>query len=89
MAVTLNISITQKMRDYIDLRVQDGDFVSASDYIRCLLRTDSKRRLEDMLVEGQNSGHGVEFGTPEWDTFMQELNAVINASVEKQKEDAA
>ena len=58
MTVTLNISITQKMRDYIDQQISDGDFASASDYVRSLIRADSEKRLERLLIEGAKSGTG-------------------------------
>lgn len=52
---TLNISLPEKLREYIDLRVRSGEFQSASDYLRDLIRHD-KERLENLLVEGIDSG---------------------------------
>lgn len=75
MTVTLNISITQKMRDYIDLQVKDGNYVSASDYVRALIRADSARQLDRMLVEGFQSPEAGEFT----DTFWKGLEARIPA----------
>ncbi|MCG8337846.1 MAG: type II toxin-antitoxin system ParD family antitoxin [Proteobacteria bacterium] len=52
---TLNISLPEKLREYIDLRVGSGEFQSASDYLRDLIRHD-KERLERLLDEGIDSG---------------------------------
>lgn len=84
MPVTLNISLTQKMRDFIDLRVQDGDYASASDYIRCLLRADSEQRLDQMLVDGLK-GPFVELNESEWEKTAQEIISKIASD----QEDAA
>ncbi len=72
MPVTLNISLTQKMRDFINLRIEDGDYASASDYIRCLLRADSEQRLDQMLVDAMN-GPFVELDDAEWEKTSQEI----------------
>ncbi len=52
---TLNISLPDKLREYINLRVGSGEFQSASDYLRDLIRHD-KEQLEHFLVEGIDSG---------------------------------
>ncbi len=52
---TLNISLPDKLREYINLRVGSGEFQSASDYLRDLIRHD-KEQLEHLLVEGIDSG---------------------------------
>lgn len=52
---TLNISLPDQLREYINLRVGSGEFQSASDYLRDLIRHD-KEQLERLLVEGVDSG---------------------------------
>jgi len=52
---TLNVSLPDKLREYIKIRVESGEFQSASDYLRDLIRHD-KEKLEHLLVEGINSG---------------------------------
>ena len=52
---TLNISLPDKLREYINLRVGSGEFQSASDYLRDLIRHD-KEQLEHLLAEGIDSG---------------------------------
>lgn len=55
---TLNISIPQAMRDWIDAQVKSGDYANASDYIRDLIRHDQRQReaIRLALIEGEQSG---------------------------------
>lgn len=66
---TLNISLPDAMRDFVEQEVTSGHYSSASEYLRQLIREDQKRRarerLERLLLEGLESGEPVEV-TPEW-----------------------
>lgn len=66
---TLNISLPQSMRAFVDERVASGGYSTASEYIRELVREDQKRRaaerLDALLLEGLDSGKPVEV-TDEW-----------------------
>jgi antitoxin ParD1/3/4 len=46
---TLNISLPDAMKAYVEAQVQAGQYASASDYIRALVREDQKRRAEQEL----------------------------------------
>ncbi|MCP4294391.1 MAG: type II toxin-antitoxin system ParD family antitoxin [Proteobacteria bacterium] len=52
---TLNISLPDQLREFINSRVGSGEYQSASDYLRDLIRHD-KENLEHLLVEGVDSG---------------------------------
>ncbi len=52
---TLNISLPNQLREFIDIRVSSGEYQSASDYLRDLIRHD-KEEIEQLLVEGIDSG---------------------------------
>lgn len=52
---TLNVSLPDKLRQYIKSRVESGEFQSASDYLRDLIRHD-REKLECLLAEGIDSG---------------------------------
>ncbi|MEE9415224.1 MAG: type II toxin-antitoxin system ParD family antitoxin [Acidimicrobiales bacterium] len=50
---TMNVSIPEKLKAYVDSQVQDGDYGSTSEYIRELIRKDQDRReLRNTLLEG-------------------------------------
>jgi len=52
---TLNISMPDEMRAFIESRVSTGEYQSASDYLRDLIRHD-REETERLLVEGLESG---------------------------------
>jgi antitoxin ParD1/3/4 len=67
---TLNISLPDAMRAYVDQQVAHGGYSTASEYIRQLVREDQKRsaqqRLETLLMEGIASGPPVEVTDEFW-----------------------
>ena len=52
---TLNISMPDEMRAFIKTRVSMGEYQSASDYLRDLVRHDHEA-TEQLLMDGINSG---------------------------------
>lgn len=52
---TLNISMPNEMREFIAARVNTGEYQSASDYLRDLIRHD-REEIEQLLTEGLDSG---------------------------------
>jgi antitoxin ParD1/3/4 len=56
---TMNISLPDPLKDFIDRQVAEGRYSSVSEYIRELIRDDEKRkaeeRLEALLLEGLES----------------------------------
>jgi antitoxin ParD1/3/4 len=65
---TMNISLPDPMKQYVEEQVAAGDYRSASEYIRELVRADQKRhakeQLEQVLLSAINSGDPMEV-TPE------------------------
>jgi antitoxin ParD1/3/4 len=57
---TLNISLPQTLKSYVEERVSKKGYSSASEYFRELVRGDQEReareRLEALLLEGLRSG---------------------------------
>jgi antitoxin ParD1/3/4 len=58
---SMNISLPEPMKDWVDTRVEGGDYASASDYVRDLIRKDREFRekrevLIQALIEGEESG---------------------------------
>jgi antitoxin ParD1/3/4 len=49
MAMTsLNISLPEALKDYVEGQVASGDWSTPSEYIRALIRQDKERRLADL-----------------------------------------
>jgi len=55
---TLNISLPDAMRQWIDMQIESGLYANASDYMRDLVRHDQRQResLTLALIEGERSG---------------------------------
>lgn len=46
--VTMNLSLPERMKDYIDAQIEAGEFTDAGDYLRDLVRRDHDRRLQEL-----------------------------------------
>jgi len=55
---TLNISLPDAMRQWIENQIDSGVYANASDYMRDLIRHDQRQReaLTLALIEGEQSG---------------------------------
>lgn len=62
---TMNVSLPESMKSFIDERLAGGGYGTASEYVRELIRADQKLRedekLEKLLLERLQSGTEVEF----------------------------
>ncbi len=65
---SMNISLPEPMKQYVDEQVSSGSYSSASEYMREFVRADQQRRekerLEALLLEALNSGEPIDL-TPE------------------------
>ena len=53
---TMNISLPETLRSFVDSQVTDGDYGSSSEYMRELLRNEQDRvRLRRLLLDGLES----------------------------------
>ena len=72
---TLNISLPDSMRAFIDEQIAQGGYSTASEYIRDLIRQAQKQaaqeKLDNLLLEGLESGESIEV-TDEWWQEKQE-----------------
>jgi antitoxin ParD1/3/4 len=57
---TMSFALPESLRDYIDARVQSGEYGNTSEYLRDLIRRDQRdqavRRLQELITEGLESG---------------------------------
>ncbi|KAB8316899.1 type II toxin-antitoxin system ParD family antitoxin [Tolypothrix campylonemoides VB511288] len=78
---SINISLPDSMRAYVEQQVASGGYSSASEYFRELVRQDQKRkaneRLEAMLLEGLNSGTATEMTAQDWEDIRQAVRERI------------
>ena len=55
---TMNVSLPDPMREWVEEQVRSGDYANVSDYVRDLIRHDRERQdaLVKALIEGEKSG---------------------------------
>jgi antitoxin ParD1/3/4 len=75
---TMNISLPDSMRAFIEQKIAQGGYSTASEYIRQLVREDQKRaaqeRLEQLLLEGIDSGPSREMTDDDWEELRRRVS---------------
>lgn len=83
---TMNISLPELLKQFVDGQVAAGRYSSASEYVRELIRADEKRKaeeaLEAKLMAGLNSAEG-KLTRAEWAAIREEAMARIKAGASK------
>ena len=73
---TMNISLPEQLKEFVDLQVGSGRYSSVSEYVRDLIRDDEKRKaqekLEALLMEGIQSSGPTEMTRQDWDDIRQD-----------------
>ncbi len=80
---TMNISLPEVMKKFIEDAVSQGGYSTASEYIRAVLREEQKRkaqeRLESLLLQGLESGQPTEMIKEQWNQLRQKAIARLKA----------
>ena len=75
---TMNISLPENLKEFVESRVQSGDYSSVSEFMRTLVRREQKDRdreqLELRILEGLGSGDAVEVTPAMWNELRQRLS---------------
>ena len=78
---TLNISLPDQMKEFVEEQVREGDYDTTSEYFSTLVREEQKRKaeekLEGLLLQGL-AGDSSTFKQQDWDDLHAELEARIN-----------
>jgi antitoxin ParD1/3/4 len=78
---TMNISLPDPMKQFVEELVTRGDYGSASEYVRELIREDRKRRekerLENLLLEGLSSAPMTVMTAEDWESIREEVRQRI------------
>jgi antitoxin ParD1/3/4 len=74
---TLNISLPDSMRAFIEEQTKCGGYSTASEYLRTLIREDQKRkaeeRLDALLLDGLKSGEVKKLTPEDWQEVRRQL----------------
>lgn len=78
---SINISLPESMKAYIEEQVASGGYGTVSEYIRELIRQDQKRRakerLETLLLEGIDSGSATAMSEQDWQDIRHAVREKI------------
>jgi len=77
---TMNVSLPDPMKDWVEAQARTGRYSNASDYVRDLIRRDQERagklaELQRLIDEGLSSG----VSTRSMDNVLQEARARARA----------
>jgi antitoxin ParD1/3/4 len=76
---TMNVSLPDTLKAFVDTQVEEGDYGSASEYIRDLIREDKQRKfgqkLQAMIEEGLNSGPPIVADAAFWEQLHDEIES--------------
>lgn len=79
---TMNISLPEPLKEFVEEQIASGRYSSASEYIRELIREDEKRkaeeRLEALLLEGLQ-GKETAVTREDWNAIRKEALATLKA----------
>jgi antitoxin ParD1/3/4 len=72
---SFNISLSEELKKYVESQIQGGSFGNVSEYFRSLIRDHQKQaaqeRLEQLLLEGLQSGNAGPMTKADWDELRQ------------------
>lgn len=73
---TMNISLPDRLKEFVDVQVGSGRYSSVSEYVRDLIRQDedskAREKLEALLLEGIQSGEPTEMTRQDWNDIRAE-----------------
>jgi antitoxin ParD1/3/4 len=73
---TMNISLPDEMKSFVETQMAEEGYASASEYLRALIRDAQKRRakqaLEAKLLEGLESGPATPMTREDWAALRAE-----------------
>jgi len=72
---TIPVELPDELHEFVDLRVQRGQFSSANDYIVALIDAarSTRSEIEAALIEGLDSGPAEEWTSQEWADIRQRV----------------
>ena len=77
---SMNISLPDPLKQFVDGQISTGRYSSVSEYVRELIRADEKRKAEELLeaklLEGLNSAE-TELTREDWSAIRKEALSKI------------
>jgi antitoxin ParD1/3/4 len=80
---TMNISLPDQLKEFVDDQVGSGRYGSVSEYVRDLIRNDERRaaqdKLEALLLEGLQSSKPTGMTRHDWEDIRREARKHFEA----------
>jgi antitoxin ParD1/3/4 len=77
---SMNVSLPEELKEYVEAQTKRG-YSTPSEYVRELIRSDQKQRakqkLDELLLEGLDSGDPMPVDDPFWDELKQQARAKL------------
>lgn len=74
---SLHVSLSDKMRSFVEDRIRGGEYHNHSEYVRDLIRRDQRRRAREkvdaLLLEGLSSGEARPLNAEDWQAIREEV----------------
>ncbi len=84
MPTTMNISLSEPLKRFVDHQVREGGYSSTSDYVRALIRErqhqSAEQRLRELIAEGLASGPAEPVDEAWFDELRQRARARAHTS---------
>ncbi len=84
---TMNVSMSPSQKAFVKAMVASGRFRNDSEVVRAGLRLleerDRQRQLEELLLDGLNSGEPLEMDDRYWDELRRRVNQRTDARRER------
>ena len=79
---TMNVSLPDKMKDWVEAQAKTGRYSNASDYVRDLIRRDQERReaiieIQQAIDEAMASGEPQPFDFDSFKARMRERHGAV------------
>ena len=85
---TMNIALPESMKQFVQERVAKDGYSSVSEYMRDLIRADQKRkadeRIDQLLLEGLDSGEPIPVTREYWDEKKRRLTERLGKAIRPQ-----
>ncbi len=85
---TMNISLPETLKDFVDQQIAAGRYSTASEYVRELIRNDEKQKAEDqlstLLREGLESKE-TELTRDDWKAIRAEAVARVKQAAKHKR----
>ena len=85
---TMNISLPEPLKDFVDRQIAAGRYSSASEYVRELIRNDEKRKAEEQLATLLREGLQSEETTltdDDWKAILAEALARVKQAAKRKR----